>query len=387
MTRFRRGFTLVEMLVVITIIGMLTSLLLPAALRARESGRRVRCANNLHQLALGMTNYETQYRTFPPGRVGCDCDEWGPCRGVPAYKRAGTSGFALILPQIDEAGLYSLFRSFAKGAIFPGDTLPQANDGAEGDSSVGWTSAKCGTDNTTTSWNTGTMVTVVKAYSTRPPVFVCPSDPVGDPPRYGPDESDASGNDIRPAVGSYAMNMGPLGPETFNEGTASGKYPSYSASTIKYRASGQSGEVQVKYQNLGPFVYYYARGSQQVLDGLTTTIFLGEVKDGTDSRYQFGGAPNRWAAAWALADSLRSTYNGIDYAESYRFADSVVQKGRKFGGFFGSNHGPGANFAFGDGHVQWLQCTIDLLTLYALSTINNGYYEATNSAGTPITLP
>ena len=387
MTRFRRGFTLVEMLVVISIIGMLTSLLLPAALRARESGRRVRCSNNLHQLMLGMTNYETQYRTFPPGRVGCDCDEWGPCKGIPAFKRAGTSGFALILPQIDEAGLYSLFRGFGKGAVFPGDSLPMPNDGEEGDSNVGWTSGKCGADSTTSAWNSGNMATVVRAYTTRPPVFVCPSDVVESPAKYGPDEVDTSGNDVRPAVGSYAMNMGPLGPETFNESTATGTYPSYSATSIRYRKSGQSGEVQVKYQNLGPFVYYYARGSQQVTDGMMMTIFLGEVKDGTDSRWLLGGAPNRWAGAWAMADSLRSTYNGIDYSESYRLADSIVKKGRKFGGYFGSNHGPGANFAFGDGHVQYIQCTIDVLTLYALSTIGNGYYEATNSVGSPVTLP
>jgi prepilin-type processing-associated H-X9-DG protein len=145
--------------------------------------------------------------------------------------------------------------------------------------------------------------------------------------------------------------------------------------------------MQVKYQNLGPFVYYYARGSQHVADGLSTTIFLGEVKDGTDSQYALGGAPNRWAAAWALADSLRSTYNGIDYAENYRIDDSVVKTGRSFGGFFGSFHGPGANFAFGDGHTQYLQCSIDLLLLYALSTINNGYFESTDSTGAVITLP
>ena len=64
----RRGFTLVELLVVIAIIGILVGLLLPAVNSAREAARRTQCANHLRQLGLGMLNYESSERRFPPGQ-------------------------------------------------------------------------------------------------------------------------------------------------------------------------------------------------------------------------------------------------------------------------------------------------------------------------------
>jgi prepilin-type N-terminal cleavage/methylation domain-containing protein/prepilin-type processing-associated H-X9-DG protein len=67
MKSLRNGFTLVELLVVIAIIGVLVGLLLPAVQAAREAARRMSCSNNLKQVGLGALNFESAYRTLPPG--------------------------------------------------------------------------------------------------------------------------------------------------------------------------------------------------------------------------------------------------------------------------------------------------------------------------------
>jgi prepilin-type processing-associated H-X9-DG protein len=72
----RPGFTLVELLVMISIVGLLISLLMPAVQGCREAARRTQCANNLRQLAIAAQSYHCCWGSFPPPRMN-SADPWG----------------------------------------------------------------------------------------------------------------------------------------------------------------------------------------------------------------------------------------------------------------------------------------------------------------------
>jgi prepilin-type N-terminal cleavage/methylation domain-containing protein/prepilin-type processing-associated H-X9-DG protein len=103
----RRGFTLIELLVVIAIIAILIGLLLPAVQKIREAAARLRCSNNLKQIALAAHNFHDVNNRLPsagifgpPARPGCG----------PGYNSGpSTSGLFFLLPFIEQDNLYRLY--------------------------------------------------------------------------------------------------------------------------------------------------------------------------------------------------------------------------------------------------------------------------------------
>ena len=93
-TTVRRGFRLVELLVVIGVIGVLIALLLPAVRVAREPARRASCSNSLHQISIALHSYHDTYGSFPPAYTVDSA-------GKPLH-----SWRTLILPYMEQKSLY-----------------------------------------------------------------------------------------------------------------------------------------------------------------------------------------------------------------------------------------------------------------------------------------
>ena len=90
-----RGFSLIELLVSMAIIGMLVSLLLPAVQRAREVARRTQCANNLRQVGISLHNYHDSFSSFPIG--------------ARAQRGFGPSWIVGLLPHMDQSAAFQQF--------------------------------------------------------------------------------------------------------------------------------------------------------------------------------------------------------------------------------------------------------------------------------------
>src|SRR3954470_3005101 len=100
----RTAFTLVELLVTISIIGVLVGLLMPAIQSARESSRRSHCLNNLKQIGLAFHEYHVSFGKFPIGIA----------RSKEDFDPTGVAGFGwgtCLLPQLQQKAVYGMLNS------------------------------------------------------------------------------------------------------------------------------------------------------------------------------------------------------------------------------------------------------------------------------------
>jgi prepilin-type processing-associated H-X9-DG protein len=321
MHRSRNGLGLVEILAIIAVVGITAAIGIPAIQSMREHSRKSQCMNNLKTIVDAMKKYEIKIGSFPPGRVGCGCGDREPCEGLQAYQRQATSGFAMILPQLDAVPILKRMLS-SPGAVYP--------PSAEAKNVIPDDDSRC-MDDSTRGWLTPD---IQSAMNERPAVFGCPSDNI---PSSFPDRA------------SYAMCMGTHG-----------------ASMARRNLH------DVKYRNDGAFVYHATFSRNDFPDGLENTIFVGETIDG-----HLAASSNRWMIGVRLRDTLRSTELPLNTSLTAddAAADSAPasEDPRNIeGGGFASRHFHGANFGFGDGHVSWLNDDMDFIIYQALSTRNGG---------------
>jgi prepilin-type N-terminal cleavage/methylation domain-containing protein/prepilin-type processing-associated H-X9-DG protein len=104
----RGGFTLIEILVVISIIAVLIGLLLPAIHKVREAAARTQCGNNLHQIVIAALNYNDTYLSMPQvegvGNLGSATA--GSSYGVSSRSGANGTVHFYLLPFIEQNPLY-----------------------------------------------------------------------------------------------------------------------------------------------------------------------------------------------------------------------------------------------------------------------------------------
>jgi prepilin-type N-terminal cleavage/methylation domain-containing protein len=313
-----KGFTLVELLVVITIIGILIALLLPAVQAAREAARRMQCANNLKQIGLAMHLHCEAKGTFPTGH----------------YFYINASGQGENTKGTSATWITYLLHYVEGGNVF--DAIDWASSGSG--SNFGNASAT----------NANGRVAM-----TRLPVFQCPSNDIVE-----------LWNDIF-ARGTYAANNG-FGPMHELEP------PSSTISTRSYTFNGHN----LKGASLGGVFYMNSHMTPaDISDGLSNTAFVSEIcaVPGTDIRgvlhypegpiYHHNYTPNS-----SNPDLIRSSACvNVEYAPCDP-SNSSSYNGRNILMTARSHHPGGVGLLLGDGSVRFVSDSTSLDVWQALCT-------------------
>jgi len=320
------GFTLVELLVVVAIIGILIALLLPAVQAAREAARAAHCTNNMKQLGLALHNYHSAHGSFPPAGIG-----YGWCRypGHPEWCSPvvlNISGWTMMLPYLEQQPLYDQYdmEQCATNAMHGNPSCCGPNE-AQGELA----------GDSVTSGN-------AKVMSTRLDIFACPSD-TGRP--FLSATSACYG--IKPGSG-YA------GAKTNYDFSVDGTHSTgYSCNSYKrkpMRLKRMFGENSgTRFRHVG--------------DGTACTIAIAEtcyeVVNGECAAWGYRG--------WVQVGIDVGT-NGINQWDSHWV--TIPRRGTLGSwAFAGSLHPGGCHVTFADGSVHFLMETTDTVILEALSTM------------------
>jgi prepilin-type N-terminal cleavage/methylation domain-containing protein/prepilin-type processing-associated H-X9-DG protein len=318
--RSPRAFTLVELLVVIAIIGILIGLLLPAVQKIRESASRLKCSNNLKQLALACHNYHDVHSLFPPGGLVLPN---GP--GWANMDWRGNKGTWLVfsLPYIEQDNLYNQI---------PNLSVPHFD-------SIGTAEAA------------GVLPKALE-------LFRCPSD------------GTLSGYPVSNYDGS-------LGPNCLDDKCGYNPFAQYcNQPAWGYTTSADDGTTSDSRLVRGLFARNGARISfASVTDGTTNTLFIGEslpAQNAHQLRFPWYTVYGTQVLStiipinYPISEQDRS-WCGADFAgPAYSMENNNVAWG------FKSRHTLGANFAFVDASVHFISQSIDHRTYQLLGCRDDG---------------
>jgi prepilin-type N-terminal cleavage/methylation domain-containing protein/prepilin-type processing-associated H-X9-DG protein len=307
----QRGFTLVELLVVIAIIGILVALLLPAVQAAREAARRMKCSNNLKQLALATHNYHDRLKSFPPGTL--------LHRFATRPRLRGPSLFIFILNEMEQSSLRGLL-----------DLHDPLNNEAGGQAAL--------------------SATVL-------PVLVCPSDAMGE----NPVQHGTSGR--WHGLTSYGGNGGMGGHHRFLCSSTPMIADGMFFETGPY-SNPTAGQAPVQMADV------LDGTSNTLLFGERKHFDLAFDSWAGGAGEQPIGDYGWWHTAGGLAivDATMTTRAPINYETNTADPDFACLRVSAFGSF----HPGGANFALADGSVRFISETIELSHYRALSTRYGG---------------
>jgi prepilin-type N-terminal cleavage/methylation domain-containing protein/prepilin-type processing-associated H-X9-DG protein len=325
----RQGFTLIEMLVVIAVIGVLMGLLVPAVQNVREAASRTTCANNLKQIGLALHSYHDRKKQFPPGYVDGNMDpDSTPDNDV----GPGWGWASFLLPYLDQNNVYSQI-DFSQAVGF------------------------------------GVNVQISR---TPLAVYQCPSDPYQ---QAFPVYDSSFTNPI--ATVAHSNYVGCNGWEECFNGAGGNPQPGVGADSL----SGLYGPA-----GRGVFYRNSRANIASVTDGLSNTIFVGERSSNHSPSTWTGAVPGGRCPAWMVKQppTIYSpppgpAYDNADYGEALVLshtnathvpcADFPIYDPDTF---YSTHMGQGANFLFGDGSVHFLTSSIDPYTYQALGTIAGG---------------